>query len=327
MKSYLEVKNLCYSHYKQPLCLKDVSFTLQKNETLVVLGHDEMGKTTLLNTVSGFDNRYFGSVTLEGVEVKNIPDEDKGFSIVYEEPILINGTIEKNLDFVCKTLGIKKEREEKQEILSKFKISADLKARVKKLSYVEKVKLNLARLYIKQPRLVFIDDIFKNLSAEESVEILELAQQVTKNSTNIFVFSKDTVLKNGEILNNFKSNKVLYINNSKGLLYKNFSEFEKSCVDLNAVKFFDYYKFVSGACYVEDESYFFVDSTGVHFKFDKEFNKKFNNVQLDVIEGEDTVFVFKKDLNLELYKNNDVNSYFKDGLIMMFLRLDGSRII
>lgn len=327
MKSYLEVKNLCYSHYKQPLCLKDVSFTLQKNETLVILGHDEMGKTTLLNTVSGFDNRYFGSVTLEGVEVKNIPDEDKGFSIVYEEPILINGTIEKNLDFVCKTLGIKKEREEKQEILSKFKISADLKARVKKLSYAEKVKLNLARLYIKQPRLVFIDDIFKNLSAEESVEILELAQQVTKNSTNIFVFSKDTVLKNGEVLNNFKSNKVLYINNSKGLLYKNFSEFEKSCVDLNAVKFFDYYKFVSGACYVEDESYFFVDSTGVHFKFDKEFNKKFNNVQLDVIEGEDTVFVFKKDLNLELYKNNDVNSYFKDGLIMMFLRLDGSRII
>jgi ABC-type multidrug transport system ATPase subunit len=327
MKSYLEVKNLCYSHYKQPLCLKDVSFTLQKNETLVVLGHDEMGKTTLLNTVSGFDSRYFGSVTLEGVEVKNIPDEDKGFSIVYEEPILINGTIEKNLDFVCKTLGIKKEKEEKQEILSKFKISADLKARVKKLSYVEKVKLNLARLYIKQPRLVFIDDIFKNLSAEESVEILELAQQVTKNSTNIFVFSKDAVMKNREILNNFKSNKVLYINNSKGLLYKNFSEFEKSCVDLNAVKFFDYYKFVSGACYVEDESYFFVDSTGVHFKFDKEFNKKFNNVQLDVIEGEDTVFVFKKDLNLELYRNNDVNSYFKDGLIMMFLRLDGSRII
>ena len=33
---------------------------------------------------------------LEGVEVKNIPDEDKGFSIVYEEPILINGSIEKN---------------------------------------------------------------------------------------------------------------------------------------------------------------------------------------------------------------------------------------
>ena len=327
MKSYLEVKNLCYSHYKQPLCLKDVSFTLQKNETLIVLGHDEMGKTTLLNTVSGFDSRYFGSVTLEGVEVKNIPDEDKGFSIVYEEPILINGTIEKNLDFVCKTLGIKKEREEKQEILSKFKISADLKARVKKLSYVEKVKLNLARLYIKQPRLVFIDDIFKNLSAQESVEIFELVREVTKNSTNIFVFSKDAVMKNREILNNFKSNKVLYINNSKGLLYKNFSEFEKSCVDLNAVKFFDYYKFVSGACYVEDESYFFVDSTGVHFKFDKEFNKKFNNVQLDVIEGEDTVFVFKKDLNLELYKNNDVNSYFKDGLIMMFLRLDGSRII
>ena len=327
MKSYLEVKNLCYSHYKQPLCLKDISFSMQKNETLIVLGHDEMGKTTLLNTVSGFDSRYFGSVQLEGVEVKNIPDEDKGFSIVYEEPILINGTIEKNLDFVCKTLGIKKEREEKQEILSKFNISQDLKTKVKKLSYVEKVKLNLARIYIKQSRFVFIDDIFKNLSAEEAEEVLSLVREVTKNSTNILVFSKDAFIKNREVVNNFKSCQVLYINNSNGLLYKNLSAFEKSCVDLNALKFFDYYKFVSGACYFEDNAYFFVDSTGVHFKFDKEFNKKFNNVKLDVIEGEDTVFVFKKDLNLELYKNNDVNSYFKDGLIMMFLKLDGSRII
>lgn len=327
MKNYLEVKNLCYSHYKQPLCLKDVSFSMRKNETIIVIGHDEMGKTTLLNCVSGFDSRYFGSVTLDGVEVKNIPDEDKGFSILYEEPILINGTIEKNLEFVCKTLGITKNREEKQEILSKFKISQDLKTKVKKLSYIEKVKLNLARLYIKQPRLVFVDDIFKNLSVEESAEVLDLVKEVTKNSTNILVFSKDAIVKNREILNSFKSNKVLYLNNSNGLLYKNFSEFEKSCVDLNAVKFFDYYKFVSGACYVEDDAYFFVDSTGVHFKFDKEFNKKFNNVKLDVIDGEDTVFVFKKELNLELYKNNDVNSYFKDGLIMMFLKLDGSRII
>ena len=134
-------------------------------------------------------------------------------------------------------------------------------------------------------------------------------------------------MKNREIILNYKANKVLYINNSKSLLYKNFSEFEKSCVDLNATTFFDYYKVVNGACFVEGESYFFVDNTGVHFKFDKEFNKKFDKVKLDVIEGEDTVFVFKKELNLELYKNNDDNSYFKDGLIMMFSKLDGTRII
>ena len=327
MKNYLEVKNLFYAHYKQPLCLKDVTFSMKKNETLVVVGFDDMGKTTLLNCVSGFDERYFGNVLLEEVDIKNIPDEDKGFSILYEEPILINGTIEKNLDFVCKTLGIKKEREEKEDLILKFGLEGKLKSKVKNLSYAERVKLNLARIWIKQPRFVFIDDIFRNLTAEESAEILGLVQEVTKNSTNIIVFSKDTVLKNREIVNNFKNNKLLYLNNSVGRLYKNFAEFEKSCVDLNATLFFDYYKVVNGACYVEDGAYFFVDNTGVHFKFDKEFNKKFNNVKLDVIEGEDTVFVFKKELNLELYKNNDVNTYFKEGLIMMFAKLDGSRII
>ena len=57
----LEVKNLCYAYIKKPLCLKDVSFSLEKKQRALVLALDDMGKTTLLKTVSGFDDKYFGS--------------------------------------------------------------------------------------------------------------------------------------------------------------------------------------------------------------------------------------------------------------------------
>ena len=144
MKKYLEVKNLCYSHYKQPLCLKDVSFDMQKNETLIVVGHDEMGKTTLLNCVSGFDSRYFGSVELEGVEVKNIPDEDKGFSILYEEPILINGTIEKNLDLFAKHLELLKKRKKNRRFLKSLRFHKTSKLGLK--NFLMQKRLNLILL-------------------------------------------------------------------------------------------------------------------------------------------------------------------------------------
>ena len=104
MENYFEVKNLCYAHYKQPLCLKDVSFSLSKGERLLVLGSEEMGKTTLLNAISGFDDKYFGNVFYKGLDIKNILDIDKGFSLVCKEPVFVSGSVEKNIDFACHVL-------------------------------------------------------------------------------------------------------------------------------------------------------------------------------------------------------------------------------
>ena len=145
MKKFFEVKNLCYAHYKQPLCLKDVCFSLSENDRLLVVGLDEMGKTTLLNAISGFDSKYFGGVFFEEIDVKNILDADKGFSIIHEVPVMVKGSVEKNLDFACGVLGVNKSTEEKQELVNQFGINADLKTNVKKLdnNRIEKVLVEL----------------------------------------------------------------------------------------------------------------------------------------------------------------------------------------
>ena len=144
----LEVKDLCYAYIKKPLCLKDVSFSLEKKQRALVLALDDMGKTTLLKTVSGFDDKYFGWVNLNGKDLKTIPDKEKNFSIIFDYPILISGSIDKNLNYLYEILNESVASEkEKQDLLVKFKLNYKLKDNIKKLTEFEKFKLCFARVY------------------------------------------------------------------------------------------------------------------------------------------------------------------------------------
>lgn len=327
MKNFFEVKNLCYAHYKQPLCLKDVCFSLKENDRLLVLGLEEMGKTTLINAISGFDNKYFGNVYFQNIDIKNILDADKGFSVIHEVPIMVKGSIDKNLDFACSVLGISKTIEEKQELLDKFCIGADLKTNVKKLDYNQMLKLNFARVYIKQPRILFVDNIFKNIRQEDFNEVYEKFRLVSDKRTVVLTCDNTEVLNHPELVNWFNPTKILYINNANFYLYDSIESFMFDKIDLNVFCFTDEYKCIEGACFLQNDSYIFVDHTGIEVKLDKSFNSKLDAMKIDEIEGVDTALVFKKTENIDLSKNNDVNEALKKGKLNLYFKLDGSRII
>lgn len=68
----LEVKNLNVSYGVTPV-LRDVSFEVQENEIIALLGSNGAGKTTLLNTIMGMLKPTSGSITFEGDRIDNLP--------------------------------------------------------------------------------------------------------------------------------------------------------------------------------------------------------------------------------------------------------------
>ena len=326
-KSFFCAENLCYSYIKKALCLKDVCFCAAQNDFVLILALDDMGKTTLIKTLSGFDDKFFGRVFLEDKEIRQIPDEEKNFSIVFDKAVVLNSTIDKNLNFLFS--AIKQEipsDEEKLRYLEGFGLNFDLKIKMKKLSEFDKIKFCLLRAFIKKSRVLFIDDIFKNdFSKEQIGELISLLKMLSKDRLIFLCASDKTFKKHQETFDNLAT-KVLYLNRAIVREYKDVNNFLSGKPDLESIEFCDNLKQAEGYCVFQDGHYFLsVDDFVI--KIDKQFEKDFEKLKLSVNENDDIILVYEQSLDVDFSRNNDINRLMSEKKLMLFSKLDGSRVI
>lgn len=329
MEKFFNVENLCYAYLKKPLCLKDVCFSADKKDKVLVLALDDNGKTTLLKTLSGFDDKFFGKVFLQGKEIQTIPDEEKNISIIFDEPVLLNSSIEKNIDYLFDVIG--KEylsQQEKIELLKKFKLDYPLKTRVKKLSMFEKFKLCFLRVFVKNSRIVFIDNILKNnFSENELVELKEIFDICLSDKLVFLTANNGSFIDNKEFFEWFKPIKVLFINMSVATEKKSIEEFFKASIDLDACSFNDGLTKLDGYCVRQDGAFFLSFEDKYVLKIDRVLDSYFEKLKLSEGENEDIVLVFENSMQIDLTKNNDINKLLADKKLMVFSKIDRSRVI
>lgn len=329
MKDYFKVQNLCFGYLKMPLCIKDANFSAEKKDRVLLLASDDSGKTSFLKAISGFDDKYFGNVFFEGTEIRKIDDDKKMFSIIFDKPILLNSTIDKNLDYLFDSIGKEKPSDEqKTKFLSEFGLNFKLKDKIRKLSIFEKFEFCFLRAFIKNSRIVFIDDILKNnFQREEVEELKKLTKKVSNDKLVFLCASEKSFLKQKEFFDEFKPTKTLYLSKAKLSEFKNFKEFEEKIIDLNACSFCDDLERKEGFCILQNGSFYLSFDEKFEIKIDKKFNLNFEKMKLSENENEDIVLVYKKDLEVDLTKNNDVNNLFEQGKLAVFSKVDGNRVI
>ena len=326
MKKYFCVENLCYAYLKKSLCLRDISFSACKKDKVLVLGLDDQGKSTLIKTISGFDEKYFGRVYLESVDIKTIADQDKKISLL-SYPTLINGSINENLDFLFETFGeLVPSEDEKLKLLKLFNLNYNLDVNVKKLSIFEKFKLCFLRVYIKQPKIVFIDDFLGyNFSEIEMNEIFEIITMLAKDSLMFMCSNDKNFLQHKSFFNAFEWSKILYLNMTKLHEKQSLAEFLNSPIDLDAIAFCE--DFVSKECYcIFQEGNYYLSIDDIIVKMDKSLNIKFEALKLGDCDNEDMVLAHKKGIEVDFVNNNDINKMIADVEILLFSKLDRTRI-
>lgn len=327
--SYFKVENLCYAYIKKPLCLKDVNFVMNKNDKALVLGLKDCGKTTLLKTLSGFDDKFFGRVFINGKEIRQIPDESKNVSLIFDKPVLLSTTIDKNLDFLYKNLNREiPSDEEKLELLKQFGLGYELKTKIKKLSLFEKFKFCFLRTFIKNPDIIFVDDILKNnFSQEEKAELLQILKQVFKNKLVFLCASDESFFNHNELFVEFKCNKVLYLNNAKVSQFKSIDDFQNDLVDLDACKFNKNLTLKEGYCVRQDGCYYLSFDDKFIIKIDKNFETNFAKLKLAENENEDIVIAYKKDVKVDLSNNEAFTKLMANGDVKIYSKLDRSKVL
>ncbi len=328
---FFETKNLCFSYYRAPLCLKDVNFSVAPNSKTLILASKDSGKSTILKVLSGFEDSRFGNIYLNGKELKQISDKEKNFSLVLAEPILFEKkSVKQNLEYQIEVSGLENFDDEKlTKILKESNLNIDLKTKVKKLSLCEKRKLQIARGLLKTPQIMFIDDLFEGLENEEIHGMLQVYQKILKKKDLTIIFAiGDEAYKNikGEISQN-AFNKIIYLNLAETTEFKSLEEFEESYKSLDMLNFINtenvYFKQIEK----EDKVYSLLNGEAIQFKFDSFFNKALDELKLEFAEVEDCVIVLKTDDNLDKLTEAEFNDLLKSNKCIIFSKLTEKRVI
>ena len=190
--------------------LEHISFTANPGETTAIIGSTGCGKSSLLNLIPRFYDVPGGRVTIDGIDVREMPQEQLHSLLGYvpQKGVLFSGTIESNLKFGGAQItdaGMKKAASIAQAtefIDAKPEgYASPIAQGGSNVSGGQKQRLSIARAIAKDPKIYLFDDSFSALDYKTDVTLRRALKEETDNATVIIVAQRiSTVLHANQIL-------------------------------------------------------------------------------------------------------------------------------
>ena len=225
----IEFKNVDFSYGEadEPV-LSNINFKINKGETLAIIGGTGSGKTSLVNLMVRFYDATKGEVLVDGVNVKDLKQNDLRAIIGYvpQKAVLFSGTIRSNLAFGRPNLtdddiSYAIDIAQASEFIDKIGYDAPVAQGGTNFSGGQKQRLCIARAVIKKPEILIFDDSFSALDLKTDQKLREALAQKIKGTTNVIVAQRI-----GTILH---ADKIIVLDNGKVVGYGNHKELLKNC--------------------------------------------------------------------------------------------------
>ncbi|MGI6738498.1 MAG: ABC transporter ATP-binding protein [Christensenellales bacterium] len=167
----ISFKNVCITYPDGKPALQDISFSLNKGESLGIIGGTGSGKSTLVSLILRFYDTTKGVVKFCGEDIKNIPIEElrKRISFVPQRVSLFKGSVEQNLKLGNNNAS-KKDMEDALNIAQAdfvYELPGGLKYNIEEsgrnLSGGQRQRLTIARAILKPFEVIILDDSFSAL--------------------------------------------------------------------------------------------------------------------------------------------------------------------
>ena len=197
--------------------LKNINLNVKAGEIVAFVGKSGSGKTTLVNLLARFFNTDEGSVTVNGVNIKNIPLKiyRNKFAIVPQETFLFGGTIKENISFGKEVTDEEIITAAKMANAYNFiqedlpnKFETEVGERGALLSGGQKQRIAIARALIKNPEIMILDEATSALDSESEKLVQDALDSLMEGRTTFVIAhrlstivraDKIVVMDNGEI--------------------------------------------------------------------------------------------------------------------------------
>jgi len=156
----LTVENIKISYQNQPL-LKNISFQINQDETVCLLGPSGSGKSTLLRIIAGLEEPEAGKVFWNGEDLSTVPAHQRRFGLMFQDYALFpHRNVAENIAFGLRMLNFPKSEIQKRiaDALQTINMADFADRKVTELSGGEQQRVALARALAPEPRLLMLDE-------------------------------------------------------------------------------------------------------------------------------------------------------------------------
>ncbi len=164
------IKQFTLGRKQQITAVDDVSFKLKRGGNLAIIGPSGSGKTSLLRMIAGLDAPDSGMVLYDGVPLDEIPREDRGIGMVFQNYALIPAwDSEHNIGFFLRLRKREAEvpaRVQQVSSITGVGIEHLMQKFPRQLSGGEKQRVAIARAFARDLKLLIFDEPFANLDAK-----------------------------------------------------------------------------------------------------------------------------------------------------------------
>ena len=191
-------------NYGEAKILDKISFTINKGESVALVGSSGSGKTTIANLLNGFFNPKSGNLLIDNNNILNITKESlyRNISIVTQESILFNDTIlnnikignlDSNKDDVIKAA---KEANAHEFIMQQLEgYQTKIGDYGNKLSGGQKQRLTIARAMLKSPSILILDEATSSLDSKSEKKIQDAIDKLMYGKTSLIIAHKFSTIK------------------------------------------------------------------------------------------------------------------------------------
>ena len=193
----IEFKNVCFEYIKDNPVLKNINFKVNKGETIAIVGNSGGGKSTLVNLLPRFYDVNYGSIKIDGVDLKDYTMKSlrQNMAMVFQDNFLFSGTIRENIlmgnpNATEIELENAVESAHLEEMIAELPngLDTELGERGTTLSGGQRQRVAIARAMIKNTPIVILDEATSALDNKSEAIVQKALDNLIKDKT-VFVIA------------------------------------------------------------------------------------------------------------------------------------------
>lgn len=208
VKPYLEFRHVSLTYQGAGAeTLHDISFTVNRGETVGVIGGTGSGKSSLVNLIPGFYPATEGAVLLEGQNILTLEPEEvrNRMGVVPQKAVLFKGTIRSNLqwgkeDATEEEMWQAIDTAQAREVVEgkPGRLDAEVTQNGKNLSGGQRQRLTIARALVRKPEVLILDDSASALDYATDARLREALKKLEGSTTTFIVSQRASTIRHAD---------------------------------------------------------------------------------------------------------------------------------